>query len=73
VVIVKIYVNNQVLVVFGSIKYGIFIGWRSALGMRRVALASAESNVAPSVAKPAAARPAGKRPNNNNNIYEAKK
>ena len=37
--------------------------WRSALGMRRVALASAESNAAPSVAKPVAARPAGKRPN----------
>ncbi|HNI45295.1 MAG TPA: hypothetical protein PK230_11405, partial [Chitinophagales bacterium] len=37
--------------------------WRSALGMRRVALASAESNAAPSEAKPAAARPAGKRPN----------
>ncbi len=36
--------------------------WRSALGMRRVALASAESNAAPSVAKPVAARPAGKRP-----------
>ena len=36
--------------------------WRSALGMRRVALASAESNAAPSEAKPAAARPAGKRP-----------
>ena len=38
--------------------------WRSALGMRRVALASAESNAAPSEAKPAAARPAGKRPKN---------
>ena len=38
--------------------------WRSALGMRRVALASAESNAAPSVAKPVAARPAGKRPKN---------
>ena len=36
--------------------------WRSALGMRRVALASAESNAAPSEAKPVAARPAGKRP-----------
>ncbi|HNL07085.1 MAG TPA: hypothetical protein PKH93_05880 [Chitinophagales bacterium] len=36
---------------------------RSALGMRRVALASAESNAAPSVAKPVAARPAGERPN----------
>ena len=37
----------------------ILFEWRSALGMRRVALASAESNAAPSVAKPAAARPPG--------------
>jgi len=42
--------------------------WRSALGMRRVALASAESNAAPSVAKPAAARPAGKRPKKINEL-----
>ena len=43
--------------------------WRSALGMWRVALASAESNAAPSVAKPAAARPAGERPNQLKQYY----
>ena len=44
--------------------------WRSALGMRRVALASAESNAAPSVAKPVAARPAGKRPKKTMRYYQ---
>ena len=43
--------------------------WRSALGMRRVALASAESNAAPSIAKPVAARPAGKRPKKSMHYY----
>jgi hypothetical protein len=39
--------------------------------MRRVALASAESNAAPSVAKPIAARPAGERPKNMQVSYVA--